>query len=194
MRTVVSALLLAAAAPVFAQANGTPGYTQRDVKQEQRIERGLKSGELTPREAARLQREQGRIDQMESRALRDAKVTAAEKARINAAQNHASRDIAREKHDAQQGDPNSASSRRLQADVQRNVNQKRRIQQGMASGQLTNREAARLEAGQAHVDRVEARAGRDGHVSQAEQARVQHSENVQSRRIARQRHDSQTKN
>jgi len=194
MKKLLFTLLAAAAAPAFAQANGAPGFTQRDVNQEQRIEQGLQSGQLTTREAAKLQREQGHIDQMESRALRDGNVSAAERARINAAQNKASRDIAREKHDAQTGNPNSASSQRMQADVQRNINQEKRIQQGMASGQLTNREASRLEAGQAHVDRVEARAGRDGHVGAGEQAQIQHSENVQSRRIYRQKHDAQTKN
>jgi hypothetical protein len=194
MKKILFTLLAAATAPVFAQASGAPGYTQRDTNQEQRIEQGLKSGELTTREAAKLEREQGRIDQMESRALRDGNVSAAERARINAAQSKASRDIAREKHDAQTANPNSASSRRMQADVQRNINQEKRIQQGMASGQLTNREAGRLEAGQAHVDRLEARAGRDGHVGAGEQAHIQHSENVQSRRIYRQKHDAQIKN
>jgi hypothetical protein len=193
MKKILFTLITAAAAPVFAQTTGAPGFTQRDVNQEQRIEQGLQSGQLNTREAARLQREQGAIDKMESRALRDGTVTPAEKARINAAQNKASRDIAREKHDAQTGNPNSASSQRMQADVQRNINQEKRIQQGMASGQLTNREASRLEAGQAHVDRVEARAGRDGHVGAGEQAHIQHAENVQSRRIYRQKHDAQTK-
>src|SRR5262245_19502028 len=193
MKKVLFTLLAAAAAPAFAQNSGAPGYTQRDINQEQRIEQGLKSGELTTREASKLEREQGKIDQMESRALRDGNVSAAERARINAAQNKASRDIAREKHDAQTGNPNSASSRRMQADVQRNINQESRSQQSLASGQLTNREASRLEAGQAHVDRKEARAGRDGHVGAGEQASIQHSENVQSRRIYRQKHDAQTK-
>jgi hypothetical protein len=192
VKQIFAVLLAAAAAPVLAQT--APGYTQRDVNQEQRIEQGLKSGELTTRAAAGLQREHGRIDQMESRALRDGNVSAAERARINAAQDKASRDIARQKHDAQAGNPNSASSQRMQADVQRNINQEKRIQQGMAAGNLTNREAARLEAGQARVDRQEARAGRDGHVGAGEQARIQHSENVQSRRIYRQKHDAQSKN
>jgi hypothetical protein len=120
-------------------------------------------------------------------------VTAQERARINAAQNRTSADIAREKHDAQMGNPASASSRRMQADVQRNINQQQRIQQGMASGQLTNHEAAKLEAGQSHVARKEARAGQDGHVGAREQARVQTAESVQSRRIHREKHDDQTK-
>ncbi len=194
MKKILFTLIAAAAAPAFAQATGTaPNFTQRDINQEQRIEQGLQSGQLNTREAAKLQREQGRVDQMESRALRDGTVTPAERARINAAQNKASADIYKQKHDAQTGNPNSASSQRMQADVQRNVNQEKRIQQGLASGQLTNREASRLEAGQAHVDRVEARAGRDGHVGAGEQAHIQHAEDRQSRKIYRQKHDGQTK-
>jgi len=61
------------------------------------------------------------------------------------------------------------------------------------SGELTNRETAKLEHGQAKVDRREARAGADGHVGAAEQARVQRGENRQSRRIFKQKHDAQVK-
>jgi hypothetical protein len=75
--------------------------------------------------------------------------------------------------------------------IQRDVNQQRRIEQGVASGELTNREAAKLEAGQARDSRVEARAGADGHVSAAEQRRVQRSENRQSSRIYKEKHDAQ---
>src|SRR5262245_54216630 len=109
MKKILFTLIAAAAAPAFAQSSGAPGFTQRDINQEQRIEQGLQSGQLTTREAAKLEREQGHIDQMESRALRDGTVTPAERARINAAQNKASADIYREKHDAQTGNPNSAS-------------------------------------------------------------------------------------
>ncbi len=191
-RRMLASLIAVAVSPAFAQT-AAPGYTQRDINQEQRIQHGLQSGQLTTREAARLQAEQARIDKMESNALRDGQLTAQERARINAAQNRASANIYRQKHDAQTGDPNSASSRRMQADVQRNINQERRIQQGMASGQLTNREAARLEAGQARIGRSEARAGADGHVGPREQAAIQHRQNVQSKRIYRQKHDGQSR-
>jgi hypothetical protein len=189
---MIAALIAAAVPPVFAQT-AAPGYTQRDINQERRIEQGLQSGALTTREAARLQAEQARIDRMEANALRDGELTARERARIDAAQNKASADIYRQKHDAQTGDPNSASSRRMQANVQRNIYQEQRIQQGMASGELTNREAARLEAGQARVGRAQARAGADGHVGPREQAAIQHRQNVQSKRIYRQKHDAQHK-
>lgn len=173
----------------FAQAVATE--VQRNINQQERIEQGLKSGELTTREASKLEREESRVERMQSNALRDGKVTPQEAARINNAQNRVSNDIYREKHDAQRGDPNSASSQRMQADVQRNINQQKRIEHGVQSGQLTNREVGRLERGQARSNRMEARAGADGHVGPHEQRHIQNSENRQSRHIHHERHDHQ---
>lgn len=76
------------------------------------------------------------------------------------------------------------------SEVQRDINQETRIEQGVQSGQLTNKEVSHLERGQARVNRAEARAGADGHVGQREQARIQHRENVQSRHIYRGKHNN----
>ena len=124
----------------------------------------------------------------------DATLTDAEKARINRAQNRVSRDIYQEKHDAQKGDPNSASSQRMQADVQRNINQQQRIENGVQNGSLTKREVAKLEGGQARVAHKEARAGANGHVGAGEQANIQRTENRPRRKIYRQKHDAQQQN
>jgi hypothetical protein len=166
---------------------------QRDVNQQERIEQGLKSGELNTKEAGRLEREQQHIERMEAHDLKDGKISPAEQARLTKAQNAASADIYKQKHDAQTGNPNSASSRRMQADVQRNVNQQQRIQNGMENGSLTNREAGRLEAGQARTDRKIANAAADGHVGAGEQARIQRAENRDSRQIRRKKHNLRTK-
>ncbi len=190
--SIITALLAALlAVPAFAQNAATT--VQRDVNQQQRIESGLQSGQLTTREAARLEREESHVDRVEAKALRDGSMSAAEKRNVTRLQNQASRDIAAERHDARTGNPDSASSRRMQADVQRNVNQQQRVENGIKYGSLTNHEAARMERGQARVNRKEFRAGLDGHVGAFEQARVQRSENHQSRRIFRQRHDRQTR-
>ncbi|HEX2584915.1 MAG TPA: hypothetical protein VHL14_07275, partial [Steroidobacteraceae bacterium] len=146
---------------------------QRNVNQQQRIEQGLQSGELTTREAGKLEREQSRVERTEKRDLRDGSISNAEQRRLTARQNRVSRDIARQKHDAQTGNPDSASSHRMQTDVQRNVNQQQRIQQGAESGTLNNYEIGNLERGQAHVDRREARAAMNGRIGAAEQAGVQ---------------------
>ncbi len=173
----------------FAQSTGSE--VQRDINQQQRIEQGLKSGELNTKEAARLEGEEARVERMQANALKDGKLSPAEAQRIDRAQNKVSGDIAREKHDAQKGDPNSASSQRMQADVQRDVNQQKRIEQGVQSGQLTNREAGKLERGQAHDNHLQASAGTDGQVGAKEQRRIQRNENRQSRRIHHEKHDRQ---
>jgi len=74
---------------------------------------------------------------------------------------------------------------------QREHNQRGRIHDGVASGELTRPEARRLAAGQAHVRRAEARAKSDGVVTGRERAHLQHEANQQSRRIYRQKHDGQ---
>jgi len=177
------------AVPAFAQSLGLGGAAQVNVNQQLRIENGLKSGELNTREAAKLEREEAKINRVEAKAMADGKVTAAERNRIDHLQDKASRDIHKEKHDAQTGNSASASSQRMQADVQRNANQQARIQAGVKDGSLTASEAARLEHGQAQGERREARAGIDGHVSVGEQSRIQRCENRQSDAIRHEKHD-----
>jgi len=169
------------------------GTVQRDVNQQQRIENGLQSGQLNTKEASKLESEQSRIQRDQARALSDGKLSPAEKARLDREQNHASRDINRLDSNKATGNPNSASSKRMQADVQSNVNQQARIEQGVKSGQLTNRETARLEVGQSKVTKREARSGADGHVGSHEQARIQSAENRQSRKVHREKTDVQTR-
>jgi uncharacterized membrane protein YebE (DUF533 family) len=74
---------------------------------------------------------------------------------------------------------------------QRQANQERRIDQGVASGQLTQREAARLDRGQEHLQRMEDKAKSDGAVTRQERSRLQHAADVQSRHIYREKHDRQ---
>src|SRR5262245_44741954 len=195
MKTATT-MVAAVAAGLFslaASAQTTGSEVQRDLNQQRRIEQGLKSGSLTTREASKLEAGESRIDKMEANAEKDGKLSPAEKARIQRAQNQESRDINRLQSNAAKGNPNSASSQRMQADVKRNVNQERRIEQGVKSGQLTNREVGKLESGQARVDRSEARAGANGHVGAKEQQRVQKAENQQSKGIYKQKHDKQTR-
>ena len=191
-RTLLAAALSMACAGAFAQTTAA-STTQRDVNQQTRIESGLKDGSLTTKEAAKLENEEGRVDRLQAKDLKDGKLTTAERAQLNAAQNKVSGDIAAAKHNATTGNPDSASSKRMQADVARNVNQQKRIESGIQNGSLTNHEVSKLERGQAHVDRKEAAAGANGHVSKAEQRGVQRAENLESRRIHRQKHDAQVR-
>lgn len=93
--------LMVTGSAAWAQSNETPGIDQRQANQERRIQEGVASGQLTPREAARLERNANRIEKMEERAKADGVVTPKERAKLQRALDRQSRAIAREKHDAQ---------------------------------------------------------------------------------------------
>ena len=185
---ITAAILLAASVGAFAQTAAST--VQRDVNQQQRIERGLQNGNLTTREAAQLERDESHVDKLQAQALKDGKPTDAERARLKAAQNKSSRDINAAEHNGVNGNPQSVSSKRMQADVQRNINQEKRVEGGIQNGSLANHEVAKLERGQAKVDHKEAVAGRDGKVNAVEQARVQRTENRQSKKIHHEKTDA----
>lgn len=74
----------------------------------------------------------------------------------------------------------------------REASQRARIQQGVASGQLTPAERARLNAGQARIHGMEGRAKSDGVVTPGERARITVAQNHESRTIYRKKHNART--
>ena len=71
----------------------------------------------------------------------------------------------------------------------REVRQHQRVRQGVQSGRLTPREAARLRAGQARVHALEHLAKADGVVTPAERVRIARAQNRESRHIFRLKHN-----
>jgi hypothetical protein len=191
-RTLLSSLLIAlGTVGAFAQTGA--GTVQRDVNQQTRIEDGLQNGQLNTKEAGRLERQQARIDRLQAKDLKNGSLSPLERAQLTRAQNRASLDIKAAESNGVKGNPQSASSQRMQADVQRDVNQQTRIEQGVQSGALTGHEAGALERGQVRVDRKEARAAANGHVGAGEQAGIQTAENRQSERIFHKKHNALVK-
>ncbi len=76
----------------------------------------------------------------------------------------------------------------------RQQNQAERIDQGVDSGELNKREAARMQRGQNRVDKVEDRAMADGKVSARESRKLERIHDRQSARIVHQKHDAQKAN
>jgi opacity protein-like surface antigen len=74
---------------------------------------------------------------------------------------------------------------------QRQINQDQRIDQGVASGQLNEREANRLNKQQGRIGKMEDRAMSDGIMTKRERARIGAAQNRASRHVARQKHDRQ---
>ena len=75
---------------------------QRHAYQQERIDRGVTSGRLTPGEAARDERQQASIDKQESRmrTRNGGYLTAANRAHLQTRENRASARIYRTKHNA----------------------------------------------------------------------------------------------
>lgn len=105
-KTSIATLVIAALpALAFAQATpaapATPGIDKRQAEQQKRIDQGVKSGQLTPREAAKLEKGQAKVQRMEDKAKADGVVTAKERKQIAREQDKQSKRIAHEKHDKQ---------------------------------------------------------------------------------------------
>lgn len=100
-----AALVIALAAPAFAQGTATPGLDKREANMERRMEQGRASGTLTAKESNRLERRKAHLEQSEERAKADGQLTRKERARLNLKADRLSHDIAREKHDRQVAAP-----------------------------------------------------------------------------------------
>ena len=73
---------------------------ERQKRQQERIGEGIQSGELTKKEAVKLEAEEGKIQREKRRFRRnDGKLGPKEKAKLNRDLNKASKDIYKEKHD-----------------------------------------------------------------------------------------------
>ena len=72
---VIALFLATGVSPVLATS-----VPKRQKKQEHRIERGVKNGKITPKEAQRLRDQQATIGRSESQAKKDGKITGRERA------------------------------------------------------------------------------------------------------------------
>jgi hypothetical protein len=100
-RIAIPAAAIAAATLLFAADAQAANIRARARRQQIRIAQGVRSGALTPRETAQLERREAALDR-EVHVLRaDGGLTPRERARVNRQQNRLSRDIYRQKHDRQ---------------------------------------------------------------------------------------------
>ncbi|MBI1788061.1 MAG: hypothetical protein HYR60_11000 [Acidobacteria bacterium] len=98
-RTILTTILAGAvlASGLFADAP-----KRRQKRQQERIAQGVKSGELTPKETAKLERKEARLHKQIVKDRKDGGgLTPKERAKIDAKQDKLSREIYKEKHDAQ---------------------------------------------------------------------------------------------
>lgn len=118
IQTVIAALALTVGASAFAQApaapvvvkdpTATPKIDQRQANQQKRIDQGVASGALTPKETAKLEKRETKIASDEAAAKADGKVTGAERRKLTREEDRASRAIHRQKHDGEKVMPVAA--------------------------------------------------------------------------------------
>ena len=93
---------------------------------------------------------------------------------------------------AQTTDPTPADRQEVRLDT-RQERQDTRIDQGVASGELTRPEAMRLNREQRHINRLERRAEADGDVTRREALRLEKAQDRASRHIGHAAHDRQNR-
>ena len=81
-----------------ASGQRTPRVDKRQSNQKYRVKQGVKSGEITRREAKSIRRSTKRTNRYEKRAKSDGTVTRRERVRLNRMENRNSRKIFRKKH------------------------------------------------------------------------------------------------
>jgi len=82
---------------------------KREARQQDRIAGGVKSGELTAKEAHRLHKGQKRVDRAQRQVKADGEVTAGEKLKLEKMQDNQSAKIYNQKHDDQKREAASKS-------------------------------------------------------------------------------------
>jgi hypothetical protein len=76
---------------------------------------------------------------------------------------------------------------------QRQTNQEQRVDQGIASKQLNEREADRLKTQQGQINKMEEKAKSDGVMTKKERARIAAAQDRAARHLAREKHDRRGK-
>jgi len=186
----IATLALTALVSIPAAARADGRIKKRAGNQQNRIAQGVQSGQLTARETARLEHKESALNQetRDMRKLDGGKLTPQDKATVNQQQNKLSKQIYNQKHDAQTQGSGTGEI------AQRKENQQDRIAQGVASGQLTARETARLEGKESALNQEtrDMRALDGGKLTPQDKATVNQQQNRLSKQIYEQKHDEQT--
>ncbi|MDO8449496.1 MAG: hypothetical protein Q7T10_11905 [Rhodoferax sp.] len=156
-------------APVMAQGTNTPAIDRAQAAISARIQQGLASGHITPSEARELYRRDRDIEAREMRFKSNGTATPQERQQLRAdldalaaevERKMANRDVA-----AQPGNTYGIDNRQV------NIGQ--RIDEGIRSGHITQREARQLQNRERTIARHEANFKRDGVVTPQERRQLQ---------------------
>ncbi len=188
--TLIACTTLSAVAAHADTQRGTrdPRINARQQVQRERIQQGVRSGELTRREAVRAREDQRDIRQLERAYKSDGELTRGERRDLTHEQNQASREIYREKHDAQDRAPAAVRDPVIN---QRQANQAGRVAQGVKSGELTRPEAQELRGERRDIRQLERDYKSDGVLTGEERRDIKQQLNQNSREIYEEKNDDE---
>lgn len=185
----IAAMLAGVAIPSQAAGARDPGVNARQRNQHERVQQGLRSGELTRREARNARESQRDVRQLERAYKSDGTLTRTERVDLHHEQNQASRQIYRQKHDAQDRPAAVPPAVRDPGVNERQANQTGRIVQGVKSGALTKDEAQELRTERRDIRELEQAYKSDGALTRDERQDLHQQLKQQSREIYEERHD-----
>ncbi|HXB73709.1 MAG TPA: hypothetical protein VNY05_36055 [Candidatus Acidoferrales bacterium] len=185
MKSLILSTVAASILAAGAMAQTTEAGLRRENQQD-RVAQGVKSGQLTAGETARLENREAAINHevRADRSLNGGKLTGQEKRIVNGQQNRMSKQIYQDKHNAATAHygNNRVGSRR--------ENQQDRIANGIASGRMTAGQAARTEKGESATNQ-EVRTDRSlngGRLTPGERTHVNGQQNRMSNKIYTAKH------
>ncbi|HSC75722.1 MAG TPA: hypothetical protein VLB90_05745 [Pseudomonadales bacterium] len=180
-----SSVLLAFAAaaifslPVMAGTN-TPGLDEHEANLQSRLDEGLRTGALTPGEAATLQERINHLHASEAAAKKNGKASEQERSRLQQEAADISEAIHAKKHNGR------ASESKLDIHATR---EQERIDAGQKSGKLTAGEATELQERQDKLKKDEAAANADGNLTNKEREKLHKEEKKNSKAIKNLNHN-----
>ena len=177
---------------------GAPMTIREKIEDQQmRIDEGVRSGQLTPREAKEVQGNLNHIKGMIVRMRSDGDLDPRERKKIQQLLDENSALIFREKHDAK---PVVEAPKAAPAPVREQKappmtirekidDQQRRVDEGVRSGQLNRREAATVQDNLNHIKGMIVRMRSDGDLDPRERKKINDMLDENSRMIFKERHD-----
>jgi len=178
-----------AATTPAAPKQAAPGVRRNN--QQQRIAQGVGSGQLTAGETQHLENREAGISKetQQMRSQDNGNLTAADKAKLNNQYNNTSKQIYDDKHNA-----NTAHYGNNEVGQRRQL-QQQRIANGISSGQLTAKEAAKTEGQEKAINKQVAtdRAANGGKLTPGQKAQVNQEQNKESAKIYDKKHNAATR-
>lgn len=171
--TIIAALALALAgaglSPAGAQDMHTPGIDHAQAQIRLRIEQGIASGRITPREADALYQRERELQAREMRMKRDGHASPGERQALRQDMESMRADVERAiaRHSAV-----ASHSDHRPGVLDSHAHIRARIDQGIRSGHLTPREAGRLRMQERDLYRLEAQFNADGYLSRGERRQL----------------------